>query len=65
MALKRVKYVWDGGPPKLDVAGLGAVKYGETIELPAEMAEVLVKQRPRHFVVDGGATKPTKAKAKL
>ena len=64
MALKRVKYTWKGGPPKLDIAGLGVVKYGETMELPAEMAERLVEQRPDHFALDGGGSKTAKAKAK-
>jgi len=64
MALKRVKYVWKGGPPALNVAGLGVVKNGESIELPAEMAEELVKTRPDHFTMDGGGgdKKPPKAK---
>ena len=64
MALKRVKYVWEGGPPALNVAGLGVVKYGESIELPADMAVALVKQRPDHFAIEGGGSKPPKAKAK-
>lgn len=63
MALKRVKYIWKGGPPSLNVAGLGVVKYGESIELPADMAEVLVKQRPEHFAIEGAGVKPAKAKA--
>ncbi len=61
----KVKYIWEGGPPKLQIADQGRVKYGETIELPADMAEALVKNRPKHFAIEGGGSKsPKAAKAK-
>jgi len=63
MALKRVKYIWEGGPPALNIADLGVVKYGEVIELPAEMAESLVKARPDHFAIEGGGKRKATAKA--
>ena len=65
MALKRVKYIREDGPPAVNVLGLGVVKRGGTIELPAEVAEGLVSQRAKHFVyVDaGGSKKSEKPKA--
>ena len=65
MALKRVKYIREDGPPSVDVLGLGVVKRGGTIELPAEVAESLVSQRANHFAYadGGGSRKPAKIKA--
>ena len=67
MALKRVKYIREDGPPQVDVMGLGVVKRGESIELPPDAAENLVTTRPKHFAFDNGGgaeKKPAKTGAK-
>lgn len=64
MALKRVKYIRQDGPPAVNVLGLGVVKRGGTIELPEDVAEGLVSQRAKHFAYadDGSSKKSARTK---
>lgn len=49
MALKSVRYIREGGPNEVNVAGLGKVRRGETIALPPDVASNLVSTLPAHW----------------
>jgi len=57
MATVKIKYIGKYSIAELEDAGLTKVKRGEPIELPAEVAEDVLKRRPKDWMKVGGTPK--------